>query len=98
MSELKSFESARIYWAVEQVERVAGDIDELHLDENEFYIKSKVDDVIAKLKSEKEELLIKFRKFIDDHCLTLVTATRAVENLSPNIQMDFYEEFIKENK
>lgn len=50
---------------------------------------------IAKLKAEKEELLVKFRTFIDDHCLTLVTATRAVENLSPNIQMDFYEEFIK---
>jgi hypothetical protein len=50
---------------------------------------------ISKLKAEKEELLAKFRTFIDDHCLTLVTATQAVENLSPNIQTDFYEEFIK---
>ena len=50
---------------------------------------------IAKLKAEKEELLVKFRTFIDDHCLKLVTATQAVENLSPNIQTDFYEEFIK---
>lgn len=50
---------------------------------------------IAKLKAEKEKLLVKFRAFIDDHCLTLVTATRAVENLSPHIQTDFYEEFVK---
>lgn len=50
---------------------------------------------IAKLKAEKEELLVKFRTFIDDHCLKLVTATQVVENLSPHIQTDFYEEFIK---
>lgn len=53
---------------------------------------------IAKLKAEKEDLLVKFRAFIDDHCLKLVTATQAVENLSPHIQTDFYEEFIKEQK
>lgn len=58
--------------------------------------KSEADEVIAELKAEKEALLVKFRKFIDDHCATIVTATKAVENLSPNIQMDFYEEFIKE--
>ena len=50
---------------------------------------------IAKLKAEKEELLVSFRTFIDDHCLKLVTAAQAVENLSPHIQTDFYEEFIK---
>ena len=49
MSELKTFDSQRIYWAVEQVERVAGDIDEVHLDDNLFYLKSEADEVIAKL-------------------------------------------------
>lgn len=49
-SELKAFDSFRIYWAAEQVERVAGDIDELHLDDNLFYIKSEADKVIAELK------------------------------------------------
>lgn len=62
MSELKAFSSERIYWAVEQVERVAGDIDELHLDDNQFYIKSDVDKAIADLeenhKMEVEQLLM----------------------------------------
>lgn len=49
MSELKEFNSERIYWAFEQVERVAGDIDNLHLDDNLFYIKSEADKVIALL-------------------------------------------------
>ena len=49
MSELKAFESGRIYWAVEQVERVAGDIDTLHLDDSQFYLKSEADTVIAEL-------------------------------------------------
>jgi hypothetical protein len=50
MSELKPFNSERIYWAVEQVEREAGDIDDLHLDDNLFYLKSDADKVIAELK------------------------------------------------
>lgn len=50
MNELKSFNSERIYWAVEQVERTAGDIDTLHLDDNQFYLKSETDKVIADLK------------------------------------------------
>ena len=53
MSELKEFNSERIYWAVEQVERKAGDIENLHLDDNLFYIKSKVDKVIAGLKESR---------------------------------------------
>ena len=56
MSELKLFNSERIYWAVEQVERVAGDIDELHLDDSEFYIKSDADKVIAEKDAEIVEL------------------------------------------
>lgn len=63
MSELKAFNSDRIYWAVEQVERVAGDVDELHLDDNQFYLKSEVDKVIAELeekhKKEVEQLRMK---------------------------------------
>ena len=55
MSELKVLNSERIYWAAEQVERVAGDIDELHLDDNLFYLKSEADKVIAELKNEIEE-------------------------------------------
>lgn len=57
MSELKTFDSQRIYWAVEQVERVAGDIAESHLDDNVFYIKSEVDEVIAKLNAEIKRLM-----------------------------------------
>ena len=50
MREQKAFTSERIYWAVEQVEREAGDIDDLHLDDNLFYLKSEADKVIAELK------------------------------------------------
>ena len=49
MSELKAFNSERIYSAVEQVKRVAGDIDTLHLDDSQFYLKSEADKVIAEL-------------------------------------------------
>ena len=55
MSELKAFESERIYWAVEQVEREAGDIDNLHLDDNLFYLKSEADAVIKELKAQKAQ-------------------------------------------
>ena len=58
MSELKEFSSDRIYWAVEQAERVAGDIDELHLDETEFYLKSEADKVIAGLKESVKGLIL----------------------------------------
>jgi hypothetical protein len=57
MNELKAFTSERIYWAVEQVERVAGDIDELHLDDNLFYIKSDVDKLIEELKHQRDGAL-----------------------------------------
>lgn len=63
MSELTSYNSERIYWAVEQVEQEAGDIDDLHLDDNLFYLKSEADKVIADLekshKKEVEQLLMK---------------------------------------
>lgn len=63
MSELKSYNSERIYWAVEQVEREAGDIDDLHLDDNLFYIKSDVDPVIAELNAQAD-----FLKTTRDSC------------------------------
>ena len=70
MSELKAFNSERIYWAVEQVERVAGDIDTLHLDDNLFYIKSEADKVIAEKDKEisKLERQIEFLKITHDAC------------------------------
>jgi hypothetical protein len=52
MSEQKAFTSERIYWAVEQVEREAGDIADLHLDDNTFYLKSEADKVIAELQKQ----------------------------------------------
>lgn len=55
MSELKAYNSERIYWAVEQVEQEAGDIDTLHLDDNLFYIKSEADKLIAELKAQKAQ-------------------------------------------
>lgn len=54
MSELKIFTSDRIYWAVEQVERKAGDIADLHLDDNLFYIKSEADKVLATIQTERD--------------------------------------------
>lgn len=54
MTELKAFGSERIYWACEQVERVAGDIDGLHLDDNLFYLKSDVDKLIEELKHQRD--------------------------------------------
>lgn len=56
MRELKEFDSERIYWAVEQVEKEAGDIDDLHLDENLFYIKGDADEVISELKDKLRHL------------------------------------------
>lgn len=56
MIKLQAYNSERIYWAVEQVEREAGDIDSLHLDDNLFYIKSEADKLIAKLEAENREL------------------------------------------
>lgn len=54
MNELKAFNSERIYWSVEQVERVAGDIDKFHLDDNLFYIKSDADKLIEELKHQRD--------------------------------------------
>lgn len=49
------YNSERIYWAVEQVEQEAGDIDTLHLDDNLFYIKSEADEVISTIRAERDE-------------------------------------------
>lgn len=62
MSELNAFDSERIYWAVEQVEREAGDINSLHLDDSLFYLKSEADKVIA----EKDEAIAELKSDIAD--------------------------------
>lgn len=54
MSELKAFTSERIYWAVEQVEREAGDIADLHLDDSLFYLKSETDQATAAIQAERD--------------------------------------------
>lgn len=58
MSDLKPFNSERIYWAVEQVEREGGDIADLHLDDNTFYLKSEADKVIA----DKDKEIVKLKE------------------------------------
>lgn len=55
MSELKTYNSERIYWAVEQVEREAGDIEDLHLDDTLFYLKSEADKEIDFWKKESRD-------------------------------------------
>lgn len=51
---IEAFTSERIYWAVEQVEREAGDINNLHLDDNLFYIQSDADEAIATIQAERD--------------------------------------------
>lgn len=55
MSELKTYNSERIYWAVEQVEQEAGDIEDLHLDDNLFYLKEDADKEIDFWKKESHD-------------------------------------------
>ncbi len=62
MSELTSYNSEQIYWAVEQVEQEAGDIDDFNLDDNLFYLKSKADEVIA----EKDKKIAELQADISD--------------------------------
>lgn len=50
------YNSERIYWAVEQVEQEAGDIEDLHLDDNLFYLKSDVEKTITDLEAENLQL------------------------------------------
>ena len=79
--ELKAFSSERIYWAVEQVERLAGDIDELHLDDNMFYLKSEADEVIRHQKYKRCLAMAKWcnDRWILDDCLYELGKTRFYE-------------------
>ena len=52
---IEAFTSERIYLAVEQVDREAGDIADLHLDDNLFYIQSEADEAIATIQAERDE-------------------------------------------
>lgn len=78
MSELKTYNSERIYWAVEQVEREAGDIDDLHLDDSLFYLKSEVDKVIAGLEAENVQLKKQSSCAFSDDCLRVRQLKREV--------------------
>lgn len=68
MKELQAFNSERIYWAVEQVEQEAGDIADLHLDDELFYIKSDVDKAITSKDKEiaklKEQVALLQAEFV----------------------------------
>ena len=98
MSELKAYNSERIYWAVEQVEREAGDIATLHLDDNLFYLKSEADKVIAKLKEKLveqmtlrvwAELQLRHQKYM--RCLAMARWCKAGMYLS--YECDFKREW-----
>lgn len=78
MSELKTYNSERIYWAVEQVEREAGDIEDLHLDDSLFYLKSEVDKVIAGLEAENVQLKKQSSCAFSDDCLRVRQLKREV--------------------
>lgn len=56
MAELRTFNSERIYRAVDQVEWEAGDIDDLHLDDSLFYLKSEADKLIEEKDKEIQRL------------------------------------------
>ena len=70
MSELETFSSDRIYWAVEQVERKIGDLCSRHLDDNMFYIKSEADKVIAdkdkEIRKLKEQVALLQAEFVPE--------------------------------
>lgn len=92
--ELKVFNSERINYAVEQVERVDGDIDELHLDDNLFYLKSEADKVIAELKSEIERLEIlcaNYRHDCDNLAISNEQASRAARTLLKKMNYNKYK-------
>lgn len=83
---MKEFESERIYWAVEQAERVAGDIDDLHLDENLFYIKADAD---------KEIRYLKYKRCLDkikwcDERITRYQLQQAVQGILWQSEIKFY--------
>lgn len=80
MNELNTYNSERIYWAVEQVEQEAGDIDDLHLDDNLFYIKSEVDKVLAGLKNVNERLKKQSSCTFGDDCLRVRQAERELRH------------------
>ena len=81
MTELKSFNSERIYWAVEQVEQEAGDIADLHLDDNLFYLKSEVDKVIADLVEKNKRLARK----------DIIMASNAIEEVYSELYYNKYK-------
>lgn len=58
-------------------------------------LKSEADKMISELKKEIESMKVKFREFNDIVCKKIVNSSRAMSEISQDAQMDFYEEFIK---
>lgn len=87
--ELKVFNSERINYAVEQVERVDGDIDELHLDDNLFYLKAEADKVIAAKDKEikrLENLCESYRIDCDNLAIREANAYKEIERYNKQIR------------
>ena len=94
MSELKAYNSERIYWAVEQVEREAGDIATLHLDDNQFYIKSEADKVIAEKDKEiqrLENLCESYRIDCDNLAIHEANAYKEIERVDKKLRHQKYK-------
>lgn len=85
--ELKAISNGEIYNMIEY---------EGYCETNDlYYLKSEADNVIAELKKEIESMKVKFREFNDNVCRKIVNASRTMSEISQDAQMDFYEEFIK---
>ena len=91
MSEMKSFSSERIYWAVEQVEREAGDIDDLHLDDNLFYIKSEADKVIAELEDKLQAANEQIENLINSTSCIMLSQDGANDNMCAELRHAKYK-------
>lgn len=74
------YTSERIYWAVEQVEKEVGDIEDLHLDDNLFYLKSDVEKTITDLEAENLQLKKQSSCAFGDDCLRVRQLEREVRN------------------
>ena len=62
------------------------------------YFKHEADRYIDELKDEINSLKVQFREFNDKICKKVVEASRTMSAISQDAQMDFYEEFIKEQR
>jgi hypothetical protein len=82
-----------LYYRKFEADEVIADLEESHKKEVEQLLIE-----IVKLKKEIESMKVKFRKFNDNVCKKIVDASRTMQTISQDAQMDFYEEFIKDAK